>query len=209
MRALVAAAAGILALALAPAALADGDPASDYLISQSVFLPFDVHVDKDRAAGLTALLAASKKAGFPIRVAVIATKTDLGAVPVLYGQPVRYAQFLGQELFYFYKHNLLVVMPNGYGVYAGGPSPAGDRDAVAKLPAPGTADGNALVAAADRAVRTLASRRGITLPQAAVTSTGGSSNRDRFVILGAAVIAVALVGGVLFVLRRRSRRSRT
>ena len=208
MRALAAAAA-VLALALAPAALADGDPASDYLISQSVFLPFDVHVDKDRAAGLTALLAASKKAGFPIRVAVIATKTDLGAVPVLYGQPVRYAQFLGQELFYFYKHNLLVVMPNGYGVYAGGAAPAADRDAVAKLPAPGTQDGNALVAAADRAVRTLASRRGITLPQTAGTPSGGSSsNRDRFVILGAALALVAVVGVVVFVLRRRRRRSR-
>ena len=35
-----------LALALAvPAALADGDPASDYLLSQSTFLsPFDGHI---------------------------------------------------------------------------------------------------------------------------------------------------------------------
>jgi hypothetical protein len=121
---------------------------------------------------------------------------------------VRYAQFLGQELFYFYKHNLLVVMPNGYGVYAGGTAPAADRDAVAKLPPPGTTDGNALVAAADRAVRTLASRRGITLPKTLGTSSGGSSTgRDRVVILVAAVVVVALVGVVVLLLRRRRSRS--
>jgi hypothetical protein len=206
MRALAAAAVALVALALVPAALADGDPASDYLITQPAFLPFDSHVDKDKAAQLLALLAASQKAGFPIRVAVIATKTDLGSVPILYRQPVKYAQFLGQELFYYYTHNLLVVMPNGFGVYAHGRSPAGDRAAVARLRPAGTTDGNTLVAAADRAVRTLASRRGITLPAAtaAASSSGSSSNRDRFVIGGAALVVVAIVGAVLLLRRRRA-----
>jgi hypothetical protein len=200
-------AAVLLALVLAPAALADGDPASDYLITQPAFLPFDAHVDGKRVAQLQALLAASQKEGFPIRVAVIATKVDLGAVPILYRQPVRYARFLGQELFYYYKHNLLVVMPNGYGVYAHGTSPAGDRAVVAKLPPAGTTDGNTLVAAADRAVRALAKRRGITLPAAsAAAGSSSSSNRDRFLILAAAVVVVALVGGVLLARRRWSRR---
>ena len=77
----------VLAALVVPAALADGDPASDYLIVRQVFLPFDAKVDKASADELTGLLAAAKKDGFELRVAVISTKTDLGAVPVLYGKP--------------------------------------------------------------------------------------------------------------------------
>jgi hypothetical protein len=103
----------LLAVALAasaavPAALADGDPASDYLITQPAFLPFNAPVDKAKSAEFLALLAASKKAGFEIRVAVIAARNDLGSIPVLFRKPVEYAQFLGQELFYWYKGELLV-----------------------------------------------------------------------------------------------------
>jgi hypothetical protein len=198
--------AAVAALALVPAALADGDPASDYLITQPAFLPFDAPVDKSKANELSALLADSAKRGFPIRVAVIATKTDLGAVPVLYRKPQTYARFLGQELFYFYKHNLLVVMPNGFGVYAHGPSPKGDVAAVAKLTPAGSADGNALVAAADRAVRALARRRGIELAAAPASSGGSSSNHDRIVLAGGLLALAAAVGASLLVVRRWRRR---
>ncbi len=184
--------AAIVALALVPAALADGDPASDYLITQPAFLPFDAKVDKARAAELSALLADANRKGFPIRVAVISSKIDLGAVPVLYRKPQTYAKFLGQELFYFYKHSLLVVMPNGYGVYAHGPAPKGDVAAVAKLPPAGSTDGNTLVAAADRAVRTLARRRGIELSATpvAASSSASSNNHDRL-LLGGGLLALA------------------
>jgi hypothetical protein len=183
-------------------ALADGDPASDYLIAQPVFLPFDAHVDKARADELSGLLAAAKNAGFEIRVAVISSKVDLGAVPILYRKPQTYARFLGQELFYWYKHELLVVMPNGYGVYHHGAVLARDRAAVAALPAPGTTQGSALVAAASRAVRALARKHAVALP-AVVPAPGArsSSSRDRLVI--AAVAAVALASGFVFVRRRR------
>ena len=94
------AAAAVGAALLVPSAAADGDPASDYLITQPVFLPFDAHVDKASANELSGLLAAAKKAGFEIRVAVISSKVDLGSVPILYRRPQTYARFLGQELFY-------------------------------------------------------------------------------------------------------------
>jgi hypothetical protein len=206
-RLLVLAAAAVAALSLVPAALADGDPASDYLITQPAFLPFDAKVDRAKAEQLSALLADSQRQGFPIRVAVIASKVDLGAVPVLYRKPQTYARFLGQELFYFYKHPLLVVMPNGYGMYAHGPAPKADLAALAKLPPPNSTDGNTLVAAADRAVRTLARRRGIELSAApARSSSGSSSSHDRIVLAGG-LLALAAVVGAAFLAVRLWRRS--
>ena len=79
---------GVAAAALVPVALADGDPASDYLITQPAFLPFNAPVAKATSSEFLALLAASKKAGFEIRVAVIAAPSDLGAIPILFRKPV-------------------------------------------------------------------------------------------------------------------------
>jgi hypothetical protein len=195
----------------AASARADGDPASDYLISQPVFLPFEQKVDDARAAELTALLADAKKKGFEVRVALIATRTDLGAVPVLFGKPQRYAQFLGQELVYFYKRELLVVMPNGYGLYQKGAKLTEDKAALAAVPPPEAPDGNALAAAAGDAVRALAKRRGLTLAAAEPADGGGSSgssgNRDRIVIVVGVLVLAAIAIAVQQLLRRRRRPS--
>lgn len=188
----------------APAALADGDPASDYLITQPAFLPFDAHIDKAKSNELVALLAAAKKAGFEIRVAVIATRYDLGSVPVLYRKPKQYARFLGQELFYWYKQEVLVVMPNGYGVYRHGAAPAADLAEVAALPPSGTTAGNALVAAGSRAVRALATRRGIDLSHVTASGSRSSTTSDRIEI----ALGVAAGLAVLGVLVRRKRAGR-
>ncbi len=205
---LVAMLAGVaLGLAVVPAAIADGDPASDFLITQPAFLPFDANIDKAHSAQLLSLLAAAKKAGFQIRVAVISKPYDLGSVPVLFGKPVRYSRFLGQELFYWYKGEVLVVMPNGFGVYKHGPAPAADRALVAALPAPGTSAGNALVAAAGGVVQKLAARRGIDLSHVTVTSPSSSTRNDRLEIAGGVAVVLALLAVVLFVRRRRARRA--
>ena len=47
---------------------------------------------------------------------MIGNKTDLGAVPQLWGKPQTYARFLGSELRFIYKDTLLVVMPQGFGI---------------------------------------------------------------------------------------------
>ena len=112
----------LLALTLTPSALADGDPASDILI------PPDVRVymtNGAKSSDLEKKLAATAQqvsdAGLPIKVAVIGNKTDLGAVPQLWGKPQTYAKFLGAELRFVYKDTLLVVMPQGFGI--NGPFP--------------------------------------------------------------------------------------
>jgi hypothetical protein len=190
------------ALVTAPIALADGDPASDYLITQPVFLPFDAKVSTARAASLTGLLAAAREKGFPLKVAVIAGRFDLGSVPSLFGKPQQYASFLGQEDYYYFKDELLVVMPQGFGLYKRGGLPAGDRAVVAALPAPAGSSGDELVAAAERAVRALASRRGLALP--VVAAPGSSSRwRDRAMILAGVLVLGALGFVVRLVLRRR------
>jgi hypothetical protein len=198
---LVAALLATCALA-APAARADGDPASDYLITQPVFLPFGSKVSAAAEQQLRTLLAESQKQGFEVRVALIGSRSDLGAVPVLFGKPQRYADFLGQEVVYYYKGVVLVVMPNGYGVYKNLDSLPKDKQLLAQLPVPGSSDGNALAVAAGNAVRVLAHRRGITLKTAPVASSS-STNRDRVWIVAAVIVVCAVAFAARLLLRRR------
>jgi hypothetical protein len=48
----------------------------------------------------------------------------------LWRQPENYARFLGQELTLVNRAALLVVMPNGFGLYWAGEALAGDRAAL-------------------------------------------------------------------------------
>ena len=188
-------------LVLAPLARADGDPASDYLLTQPVFLPPDVVMSKSDAARLTSVTAAAKKAGYEIRVAVIGTLYDMGSVGALYKKPQRYAVFLGQELRFVYKGRLLVVMPNGYGVSQNGePWPEGSK-IVAKLPPPG-AGGPALAAGGAAAVQALAAASGVHVSSSA---DGGSSSSSTTLIAVGAVVVVLVAGGIgaLLLVRRR------
>jgi hypothetical protein len=201
---LVGAVAVVVAALLVQSALADGDPASDYLISQQVFVPFQ-GVSTKVAGEITALLNDSKQQGFPLKVAVISGSYDLGAVPSLFGKPQSYASFLGQEDYYFFKDELLVVMPTGYGLYKHAGVPAADKAAIKALPAPGPAKGDALVAAAMHAVRVLAARHGVTL-SAPSQSTKSSPTRDRIEITLGVLALCALAIGARLLLRRRENR---
>ena len=185
----------------APATLADGDPASDYLISQQVYLPLSVSYSTSTGTELTRLLADSKLKGFPLKVAVIARALDLGSVPSLFGTPQRYADFLGREDYYFFKDELLVVMPQGYGLHKAGSVPRGDTTAIAALRAPHVTSGDALIDAAIRAVRVLAARRGLRLSDAAPGSSTRTS--DRIEIIAGVLVLAALGFGVQMVRRRR------
>jgi hypothetical protein len=177
-----------------PAAHADGDPASDYLLSQSTFLPFDAQISKAQAEQLNTIVADAREKGYTIRVALIAKPFDLGAVPSLFRKPKTYARFLGQELFFVYKGRLLVVMPNGYGVSRGGKPLPSAQHVLDALPEPGNG-GPALAAAATRAVQRLAAQSGVrvAIPPA---SSGDSSTSDRIVIAAIAggLVLLILVG---------------
>ena len=111
----------VVGLLLAPRARADGDPASDVLVTQSLFLPQDAAATEARQRQLAEVLAAAARSGSPIRVAVIPSRSDLGSVTALWAQPQLYARFLAQELAFAQHGDLIVVMPNGYGLARLGP----------------------------------------------------------------------------------------
>ena len=188
-------------LAASPAvARADGDPASDFLLSQNTFLPYDANISQAQAARLNELVAEAKQRGYPIRVAIIGKPFDLGAVPSLWLKPETYARFLGQELFFLYKGRLLVVMPNGYGVSRGGKSLASSQTVVDRLPRPGES-GPALVDAATRAVQRLAAQSGVQVDVPTADAGSNHTTRDR-IVLGAIALGVVALIGAGYALRR-------
>ncbi|HYB28561.1 MAG TPA: redoxin domain-containing protein [Solirubrobacteraceae bacterium] len=166
-----------LLLVVGPAAVAraDGDPGSDVLVFQNLFVGGDAGLTVGQQAALGNLLTAAARHGFPIRVAIIATKDDLGAITALWGQPRSYARFLGIELSLAYKQRLLVVMPNGFGFNWPGHSSAPGYQLLTRIPVGG--GGIGLMAAAQRAVVGLAGAQGIKLsaPAANATGAGGSA----------------------------------
>src|ERR1700741_2334737 len=97
-------------------ALADADPASDVLLGASVFYPYTPPVSPSVEKTLNGEVAAAARAHFPIKVALIPSPVDLGAIPSLFGEPQKYADFLDQEISFGSKQLLLVVMPGGFGV---------------------------------------------------------------------------------------------
>ena len=183
--------AALLALAWgwhAAPARADGDPASDVLATQALFLPEDAAATPTERAQLTALLQTAARQGYPIRVALVASRADLGSVTALWRQPEMYARFLGQELAFVHKGPLLVVMPNGVGVTRlGRPLPG-----QAALAAPSEHAG--LAAAAITAVRALAAAAGHPLPVSSVQAprVGGSSDAIAWIVLAAGALAIAI-----------------
>ena len=112
----------IALLVLAPPAHANGDPASDVLLSQDHFLPYAPEVQDRLATALEDVLEDADAAGYPMKVALIASERDLGAYPQLFNQPQEYADLLTQNLALLNPHgdavknaHVLVVMPGGFG----------------------------------------------------------------------------------------------
>lgn len=112
---------------------ADGDPASDYLLVQNIFVPYqapspDVTAALERAADQVYLH------GERVKVAVIYDTGDLGSIPSLFGNPSGYARYLGIELSLWYAGPLLVVTPAGFGIYDGGRSTAAESRVLQSIP---------------------------------------------------------------------------
>jgi hypothetical protein len=194
-----------------PAALADVDPASDVLLQQNVFLPYQPQVCDQLKSQLTELTKRTSTAGYPLKVAVIGRQYDLGGAPEFYGKPSAYAKFLGQELAVFgpdvgrdlARIPLLVVMPQGFGTYQIQPEAAG---AVRALDAPGDADPNGLARAAAVAVPKVATAAGH--PVGAVAPASGCTKKSsgtNFVLFAAPIVVLLIAGIALrFALRGRS-----
>jgi len=187
----------VAACAVAPLARADGDPASDYLYTQQVFIPFDVKTPVAAQGDLHRTIAGANRAGFHIRVAIIASAYDLGAVPSLWKQPQTYARFLGQELLFLYKQRLLIVMPNGFGFFWQGHDVSKEYATLANIPI-----GRDLVAAAHSAVVKLAASAGVSVEPAQPPKS--TASRDRLIIILGS-IAIAAAGLLVRRLLRRRR----
>jgi hypothetical protein len=186
----------VAALAAATAARADGDPASDVLLVDSVYLPYG-GVSKSAGERLRSTVSASAKAGYPVRVAVIAALPDLGAVTALWGKPREYAPFLALELRYLYKGPLVIVMPAGIGFAHGKQATRAQYAALAGIRVTPGPDGLASTAA--EAVHALAAQAGH--PFTASSSSGGSG--VLWAVGTGVPVLVLAVAGFLFVRRRR------
>jgi hypothetical protein len=191
----------LVALLVPGAARANGDPASDVLLGEQVFLPFEAPISSSAQSDLRKTVADANTKGFKIRVALIAFTSDLGTAVSLWKHPEDYSKFLGKEIAFVYTGPLLVSMPSGFGFYDQGRPVAKEQQVLATIK-PGQIP-TALAESTTEAVRALAAAQGITLPK--VSSGGGSATHDRL-ILGAAVAAFLLV--LVFpasLLRRRAR----
>jgi hypothetical protein len=185
-------------------ARANGDPASDVLIGKNVFLPFGgAGISEQSAEGLTGIVREANKRGYRIKVAVIASKTDLGLVTALWHKPQTYARFLGGELLFAYKKGrLLIVMPNGFGLFRGTKS---DKRVLAKIPLASGGDG--LTRATTTAVERLARKAGLKLSPPK-SSGGSSSGSTRLAIALGGVALVALLALLAYLYLPHVRRRR-
>jgi hypothetical protein len=182
-------------------ARADGDPASDVLLGENVFYPYSPPVPPGVQNRLDAQTVAAKRAGFPIKVALIASPVDLGVIPELFGHPQKYADFLDQEISFQTRQPLLVVMAAGYGVQ--GVDRAVQGAAIA-LPKPAGTTSTDLAQAAITAVAKLGAAARHPLKGAPAPSTGAAGGSSTGLLIALAAAAAAIAAALLF-LRRRPR----
>jgi len=191
-------------LAAAPAALADGDPASDVLVGRTLFNPIGSGVSQTSQSQLEAVLAASERAGFPIRVALIASANDLGTATKFWNDPKDYAHYLWIELSLQYGGQVLVVMPSGFGLYGSNAGLHAVSSAEAAVRAPSPAAGDQLATSAIAAVPLLAAAAGHSIPAAelarAARNVTAGEKPAATPGFSPAVILSLLVGALLIVL---------
>ncbi len=184
-------------------AAADGDPASDVLLIDNVFYPYAPPTSDALQRQLNGATAAVAGEHQPLKVAIIASRTDLGTIPELLGKPQEYADFLDQEISFTAKQALLVVMADGYGTQ--GLKPAATA-AIAALRKPAGGSSDQLAQAALDAIQKIAAADGHPLTGAGAATTA-STGGDATVAIFAALVAVALAATAVVVtvtLRRRA-----
>jgi hypothetical protein len=195
----------LLALLVVPTARADGDPASDILFRDNVFLSLQSPQQTAKGKELVRLTAAAAKQGFVLKVAVVQAPTDLGAIPQLFGRASKYAKFLRMELTWGGFKGTLVVVMNGKpgGVAVVGPGAPLARNRLSKLTIPPKATLDQLADVAIRAVRIVTAANHVSLAEPRAQN---NQTRDRLIIGGGllAVIALAVLASRLLRRRRKN-----
>jgi hypothetical protein len=205
LRTLLAAA---LAALLAPAvALAHGDPASHYLESGSLYPSFADQPSQTVQLELIGLLDAARKAGYPVKAAIVAAESDVADNPEMLRKPQAYADYVVSALTGSrvpVEAPVVIVTPYGVGVAGPGAEPV---TGVATA-----SGGDALARSAMQAVRSVAAAGGHPLPahvppaQVAVPEPPGSGY-DLGGLTPLFVFA-AIFGGAALLFELRSRISR-
>ncbi len=178
---------------------ANSDPASDVLLSQQLFLPTSTTISPTLAAKLETAVSNANRHGYEIRVAVIATRADLGGLPSLWKKPQTYARFLSEELRSAYTGRLLVAMPNGFGYFAPAETSGHEQRILAGLTIAQGPDGfiRSTINAVNR------------LEAAANTHPGDAGSRFPLALIAgiaAAALAASIAGTVLWRQRNAARR---
>jgi hypothetical protein len=178
---------------------ADGDPASDVLLAQDVFYPYQPKVSPALEATLERTLQAARHAaGLRLKVAIIGSPPELGLVPDLFGHPQKYAQFLDREITFNQPQQLLVVMPSGFGAV-----PVGFTSALARVPISAQQRSDGLVRSAILAVVALARYQGHPIATPSLSSSRAGSSPPAWLLYGLPAALLAL-GGLVAVRRGRS-----
>ncbi len=181
--------------------LADGDPASDVLLAQNAYYPYQPPVSHVLEATLDKLLSSAEHSHLPLKVAVIGSPGDLGAVPSFFGHPQPYAQFLDREISFNNRPPLLVVMPAGFGVVA-----AGSLSSLGAVKIDTGHGSDGLVRSAIDAAAVLLRANGQTLARPSISAAGSSGGGPpTFVLFAAPVGLLALIGITTSVRSRRDR----
>ena len=208
LRAFLAAAIAVLC---APAvALAHGDPASHYLETGSLYPGFDLQPSQDVELQLMGVIDAAKHAGFPLKVAIVASEADVADNPEMLNKPQEYADYVVGALVGSrvpVDAPVVIVTPVGIGV--AGP---GAEDVASVKTGQG---GDALARAAMTAVRDIAAAAGHPLPAhippaqvAVVPPKGGGLPDVDFGALTPLLVFAVIFGGAALLFELRQRLSR-
>jgi hypothetical protein len=182
-------------LVAAPAAHANGDPPSDVLPFEDVYLPA-APPSPEAGDSLRNAVRRARDAGYPIKVAVIHAEVDLGPLASAYGRPQQYADYLVTEL---PRHTaasqgarILVVSPAGAGIAGVDFSPK-ERRAARTIKVTSDATPDQLVKATQSTVERMADAAG--KPIGGGGGAGGAGGGlIAAVLIGALVLAAALAG---------------
>jgi hypothetical protein len=185
---------------LPAAAQADADPASDVLLASAAFFPYQPTVSAGLQSQLLGELGRLKKQGLGLKVAIIESRIDLGAIPNMFGHPRAYAAFLDQEISFNQPQPLLVVMPDGFGL-----SHAGSAGALAGLKPDAGQRSAGLTRTAILAVERIAHAEGKTVSPGAAGG-GSAGTTSPLLTFGGPAILVILGAFVAARMGRRAAR---
>jgi hypothetical protein len=172
-----------------PAAQADGDPASDVLLAQNAFYPYQPPVSSGMEAAMNKVLSNAAHVGLSLKVAIVGSPEDLGADPRFFGYPAQYAHYLDREISFNNIQPLLVVMPAGFATVAAGPSTALNGMSVDSKHA-----SYGLTRSAILAVVALARARGRPIATPAIPPNSSSSGPPAMLLFGIPAVLLILAG---------------